>query len=84
MCTWTWTNIGSHKGYRVIGPNGSSIFFPAAGWSDDTSTKGKLGIYWTSTPYKSEDAFYLTFNVNDCELDWDYRYDGQSIRPVLE
>ncbi|MCH5239366.1 MAG: hypothetical protein J1F38_04015 [Muribaculaceae bacterium] len=30
-CTWKWTVLGGHQGYWVIGSNGNSIFFPAAG-----------------------------------------------------
>ena len=29
-CTWTWTTQNGHKGYKVTGPNGNSIFLPAA------------------------------------------------------
>ena len=31
-CTWTWND--SKKGYDVKGPNGNSIFLPAAGYRD--------------------------------------------------
>lgn len=30
-CTWTWTLQNGVKGYKVTGPNGKSIFLPAAG-----------------------------------------------------
>lgn len=31
-CTWEWTTQNGVNGYKVIGPNGNSIFFPAAGY----------------------------------------------------
>lgn len=30
-CTWTWTFVDEIPGYEVMGPNGNSIFLPAAG-----------------------------------------------------
>lgn len=30
-CTWTWTTQDGKNGYKVIGPNGNSIFLPAGG-----------------------------------------------------
>ena len=33
-CLWQWFTINGVNGYKVIGPNGNSIFLPAAGTSD--------------------------------------------------
>ncbi|MCD8303544.1 MAG: hypothetical protein LUC86_01770, partial [Prevotellaceae bacterium] len=41
-CDWEWTTRGGHAGYKVTGPNGNSIFLPAAGWRYGTS----LYIRW--------------------------------------
>lgn len=30
-CKWEWAQNGGQKGYLVTGPNGNSIFLPAAG-----------------------------------------------------
>ena len=30
-CTWTWELKEGVKGYKITGPNGNSIFLPAAG-----------------------------------------------------
>ena len=49
-CAWHWTEEDGHNGYRVIGPNGNSIFMPAAGYKE--SSNGKLihentdGYFW--------------------------------------
>lgn len=31
-CTWTWIKQNDVDGYKITGPNGSSIFLPAAGY----------------------------------------------------
>ena len=49
MCTWTWTSQDGHYGYRVTGPNGKSIFLPAAGYYDGAGLhRGSEGLYWSS------------------------------------
>ena len=87
-CTWEWTTLNGVNGRRVTGPNGNSIFLPAAGLRYDTSSNavGSGGCYWSSTPY--EDGVYLAFNLlfdSDCyDWYWNPRFSGQSVRPVLE
>ncbi len=53
-CKREWTTMGGHKGYKVTGPNGKSIFLPAAGWRGGTSlyNAGESGDYWSATPYE--------------------------------
>lgn len=48
-CKWTWTTKSGKNGYEVTGPNGQSIFLPAAGskWKSRFFYKG--GSYWSST-----------------------------------
>ena len=62
-CTWTWSD--SKKGYDVKGPNGNSIFLPAAGEraciDDRVYNVGNGGNYWSSTPSDSEHVWYLYF-----------------------
>lgn len=50
-CTWIWTVQGNVNGYMVVGPNGNSIFLPAAGEVGESSLNsvGGLGSYWSST-----------------------------------
>lgn len=50
-CDWKWTSQGGRNGYRVTGPNGNSIFLPAAGWRCGTLLydAGENGSYWSST-----------------------------------
>ena len=80
-CTWTWTG----SGYKVIGPNGNSIYLPAAGYHlgfGDVDYVGTDGRYWSSTPSDSDFAWCLCFNsskVNMCDV---IRFCGQSVRLV--
>ena len=87
-CDWQWTSQGGRNGYRVTGPNGNSIFFPAAGWRYGTSLDdaGAYGYYWSSTPYGSSTrlAYDLYFYRGGHDVGWYFRYYGQSVRPVLD
>ena len=87
-CTWTWTTYNGVKGYNVEGPNGHSIFLPAAGYRRGSSLNaaGGLGDYWSSSPYEydGDRADILDFSSSGKFLLIGYRYDGQSVRPVSE
>lgn len=83
-CTWTWDS--TKKGYTVKGPNGNSIFLPAAGYRIDSylSRGGSYGYYWSSSldTSDSDGAYCLYFSSG--YVDWrnSYRYLGQSVRAV--
>ncbi len=84
-CDRVWTTMNGHKGYRITGPNGNSIFLPAAGLMDGTTLKYEDGIgrYWGSTPYSRNDlACYLLFDSQGLFRDWNFRYNGLSVRAV--
>ena len=70
------------------GPNGNSIFLPAAGWRDGTATlfEGGLGYYWLSTlSSSSSNSARSLFFGNGGHDTYDYhRSSGQSVRPVAE
>ncbi len=87
-CIWTWTTLNGVTGYRVTGPNGNSIFLPAAGYRDgtDVDNRGSNGIYCSSSldgNYSSY-AFHLYFYVGDYDWTSRNRYYGRSVRPVTE
>ena len=87
-CTWTWS-LSRGCGYIVKGPNGRSIFLPAAG-SRAYSIRSELsssGYYWSS----SLDNSVYTARGNSVKFDssgynvWTYfREAGFSVRPVME
>lgn len=91
-CTWTWTTQNGVNGCNVKGPNGNSIFLPAAGYRFRSSLDyaGSSGGYWSSIPTSSFDifddtAYYLNFNsVVDQDMSDFKRYFGRSVRPVVE
>ena len=87
-CTWTWTTRGGHNGYKVTGPNGNSIFLPAAGYRAGAlcCNIGKSGLYWDSTPHEKhmQNAYYLDFRSSYYNIEWGCRYYGLSLRPVIE
>ena len=82
-CKWTWTG----RGYTVTGPNGNSIFLPAAGYRYYSVLyyAGSFGYYWSSSLYtsNSDNAYYLYFNSDDVDWNFYYRYYGRSVRGVL-
>ena len=87
-CDWTWTSQGGQEGYKVTGPNGNSIFLPAAGWRDGTGRigVGGYGHYWSSTLSSSSsyDACGLSFGSGGHDTYDLYRSFGQSVRPVTD
>ncbi|MCD7710960.1 MAG: hypothetical protein LUI04_06400 [Porphyromonadaceae bacterium] len=86
-CQWDWTTKGGHNGYKVTGPNGNSIFLPAAGWRGTALyNAGDGGYYWSSSPYEiySSNAYYLRFYYQYFRSGWADRYYGRSVRPVTE
>lgn len=86
-CKWTWTSQGGHDGCMVVGPNGNSIFLPAAGCFsiDSFHGTGSLGDYWSRTLHSGYgyDAYYFYFNSSGPHSSHYYRSYGQSIRAVL-
>lgn len=86
-CTWSRVRQKGYNVYRVKGPNGKSIFLPAAGWYDGTTNDGtgRLGEYWCSTPSYREASYCFGFHGEDnpCVGHNDRRW-GQSVRPVSE
>ena len=87
-CTWKWTTQNGVNGYRVTGPNGNSIFLPAAGYRRGSSLNraGSRGYYWSSTPGESgtNGAYDLSFSSGNHRVGWNGRNSGRSVRPVTE
>lgn len=86
--TQQWTMQNGVAGYLVTGANGNSIFMPAAGTYGTSGLRdvGSYGSYWSSSldsdgPYRSG---RLIFNSGDFTTDYNYRYEGQSVRAVYQ
>ena len=87
-CTWTWTTQNGVNGLLVTGPNGNSIFLPAASLRESTSLcgVGSYGYYWSSslnTGYPI-DALGVNFYFSDVYRSYYDRYYGLTVRPVTE
>ena len=87
-CRWEWTSLDGMAGYKVTGPNGNSIFLPAAGYRYESSLNlvGDYGHYWSSAPFGSGalSAFCLYFSGGSYYVNWSYRCNGFSVRPVSD
>ncbi|MBQ8721770.1 MAG: hypothetical protein IJY67_06465 [Paludibacteraceae bacterium] len=88
-CTWTWTTQNGVNGYKVTGPNGNSIFLPAAGFTVEGTLDyaGSFGYYWSSSldTFTPDRAYIVNF-YSDC-MDWNDGYDrsyGFTVRPVCQ
>lgn len=84
-CNWKWITYNGVQGYKITGPNGNSIFLPAAGSVSErtNSTEGERGRYWSSTGEGS----YLAFSEYGKDIDVDPNmsmYIGYPIRPVTK
>ena len=94
-CTWVWTENNGMKGAMVTGPNGNSIFLPAAGvmkGSKKEFSEGASyiqGSYWTSTCFPNEYGYATYLGVSSSSREYDtqffqnYRFHGYMIRPVV-
>ena len=80
-CIWN----DEKKGLDITGPNGNTIFLPAAGYtwgSPDVKAKDDEGNYWTRMPLSQAGARRLYFYSGGvCPLNGSYRSGGFSVRP---
>lgn len=85
-CSSEWTSVNDVEGRRFTGPNGASIFLPAAGNRNGASRVlvGSSGNYWSSTWGTSDAsrASELIFDSGYTNTHTAYRYNGRSVRPV--
>lgn len=90
-CTQKKTTINGHNGTLVTGPNGNTIFFPAAGnmfYDSHYSVESDIGTEcWTSTPDDIYDgnSFAISVGLLSDEVymvGHNSRADGYNIRPV--
>jgi len=83
-CRWTWIE----NGYLGEGPNGETITLLAAGYRDCGDSVSSVndicstGIYWSSTPDKSEYAWGLYLDSFGVGIFYGNRCNAQSVRLV--
>ena len=87
-CSSIWTTRSGQDGRLFTGPNGNTLFLPAAGYYNEGSLKraGSLGNYWSSSHLDDypDGAYYLRFNSDYLNLYYDGGYYGRSVRPVVK
>lgn len=88
QCTWKKKKLNGVNGYQVIGPNGKSIFLPAAGYKDGSElyARGRRGYYWpnSNNDYDNSDANCLGFDSDNQGWYDDSRRLGRNVRPVYD
>ena len=87
-CSWQWTQRNGVNGQQGTGPNGNTIFLPAAGWyyCSSISMERMGGCYWSRMLYPgyTNYVYCLDFDSNDVDL-WNSinkHYKGFSVRAV--
>ena len=91
-CKWEWTSVNGVCGQRITGPNGNSIFFPAAGYRGGLEIfyRGSYGFYWSSTlnegSYSDSDFYADSFDFASdfVECSIKSRFNGLTVRPVYD
>ena len=85
-CTWDWTTKNGVNGRLVTGPNGKTLFLPAAGFCRDSKLEsdGWTANYWSRTLGDSSyAAYYLGFDSDEVD-NWNLfgRFGGMPVRAV--
>src|SRR5574344_374192 len=87
-CTSTWTTYNGVNGRKFVGPNGNSIFLPAAGecWDTSVHDKGYRGQYWSGTidSVYSYNACSLYFRYGKVEPSHYNLINWFTVRPVTK
>lgn len=81
-CKYQWTTKNLIIGGKFTGPNGGTIFLPAAGhlWYGEQYFIGSRGYYWSSAPNGGHYAYYLYFDSGDSYWNYYYYYDDSERR----
>lgn len=83
-CTKEWTTVDGVSGYKFTGPNGNSIFLPAAGSRtvNDVTEAGSIGYYQTGS--RAADKFSVAYNFSSSDNSRINApvYQALSVRPV--
>lgn len=87
-CTWEWNQLNGVNGQQVTGPNGNTMFLPAAGESLVYSL-GSNGYYWSRSiffvppyHYYPQNAANIQFGSDYMEVNGSSRNMGATVRAV--
>lgn len=83
-CYWTLTTQNGVNGMKIIGPNGNSLFLPAAGYRNINllNDVDSVGNYWSCTLSDFAGSNFVFFYSGDTCRSWGDRNCGRSVRPV--
>lgn len=85
-CSHEKTTVNGVNGLLVTGPNGNSIFLPAAGCIEGCvhQEAGLYGDYWSRTLYPDSNCFaYILMTISDGQTEYiGYRDYGFTVRAV--
>jgi hypothetical protein len=83
-CSSEWTTLNGVNGRKFTGPNGGTIFLPAAGfrWGGEFLNVGSDGSYWSSTPHEEDIDYLLSFAPHIAGLGYSARFFEHPVRPV--
>ena len=89
ICTHEWTTQNGVNGGLFTGPNGNSIFLPAAGRDGDSDFAfvGSAGFYWNSKLgwlYPLYACYFAVGSSGDFGYASQERFYGFSVRPVCQ
>ena len=91
-CSSEWMQVNGQWGREFTGPNGNSIFLPAAGYCSgkDCYDNSEAGYYWSESysAYSWGRKYYLAcytqFDCNGTNRYGGQRCKGYSVRPVMK
>ena len=83
-CTWTWTTRNGVNGQLITGPNGNTLFLPAAGGRGAGLLDEPFGSYWSRTVFTSDPYYakYMDLYSGGLTLYHFNRFNGFTVRPV--
>lgn len=89
-CTWEWIMLNGCNGHKVTGPNGNSIFLPAAGYRDKEKiiNINTIGSFWASTVFGFDNNYSWCLDIDGVHPAFTGGghecYTGRSVRAVCE
>lgn len=86
-CSSERTQQNGVNGLLFTGPNGNSVFLPAAGYrrGGELGYEGNVGYYWSSTLREGDPYGACYFDFVSGNTYWNYgsgRHGGRTVRPV--
>mgnify|MGYP002623340434 CR=1 FL=1 len=83
LCQKEWAEVDGVSGLKLTGPNGNSIFLPAAGYREGNSVSGEseIGMYYSGNIKNSNFASAYSFTQSSNSLTVAPLFRALSIRP---